>query len=113
TRRKPKFWLGMGAIVLFGALVCKNPLLDLVRGPLELHGTPKLDVERVRGRIRAGAAIYATLQVRMPSGALEVFDFSGWAASKAEEKLAACPRGRPARVTVLRHCERVLDVVCE
>jgi hypothetical protein len=110
--RKPQVWVLVAVLPLVGALLCLNPIRDLVEGPLVLEGSPTLAVGRTHNLTRGGGGIWATLALRTAGGAPVSFDFVGWGASEAEAQLSQCAADQRVRVSVLPHVERVLSVEC-
>ena len=101
--------------VAIGLLLVRNPVLDLLEGPVVLHGKALLVVEKwklYRRGVSTGRGIEASVDLTTPAGKAEVLEMSGWMANQAEDKFAACERGSDVKVTVLRHVEAILDVVC-
>lgn len=106
----PVVW-GLAALfIALGAWSASNPVRDLLEGPLTLSGANSLEVTKTSGR---RASIWASLELKDPSGQPVSLDFSGWAANTAVDALADCPTGKPVTVVVLRHVERVLDAKCD
>jgi hypothetical protein len=107
---KRSVWVLAACLLLFGGVLCVNPLLDLAQGPLVLRGSAGLDVERTHGR---RASIWAQLHLVGPDGKEHEIDMAGWGASEAERELRGCDGHTTVQVTVLRHVQRVLDARCE
>jgi hypothetical protein len=112
THRKIWFWILLGCLPALGGVACASAVFDLVRGPVTLRGVPALDVTRFH-RARGSDGIEATLELVDEKGALTSLDFAGWGANEAQRKIDGCPPDRNLRIQVLRHVQRVLDVVCE
>jgi len=106
-----RIWLACVVLIAVGGALCSNSLRDLADGPLELHGVPAFAAERTpSGR---GGGVFATLVLHAPDGTSREVDLRGWAATVAEDRLAACRNSTAIAVTILRHVDAVLDVTCE
>ncbi len=113
--RKRSVRVLMVVTLLIGLLLVRNPVLDLLEGPVVLHGKALLVVakwKQFRRGAKAGRGIGATIDLTTSDGKAVALEMSGWMANQAEEKFAACERGSRVEVTVLRHVEAILDVAC-
>lgn len=106
-------WLMMAALFVIGTWLSWSSARDLLEGPLVLHSSADLTVERTRGGGRGGSSIFATLVMKAPDGSRVTLDMQGWGAERAEAVLSKCDAKHAFQITVLRHTERVLDVACK
>ena len=104
-----KLTLGTGA---FGLLLGVNPLLDLMRGPVQgvLLSSGTEHGAYGRGSGTSAPTIHGTLVLETDAGEQVVIQPMGAQANRMESQTQACPRG--GRVHALRHLDVVLTVVC-
>ncbi|MCB9780477.1 MAG: hypothetical protein H6742_18065 [Alphaproteobacteria bacterium] len=109
------------ATVLCGGLslgLSINPVLDLVRGPLDAVGTVQDSAawtQRFRGRPSGTATTtdHGRLEFRAADGDLTVIEPLGFQVSHMEAALQDCPRlDGPVRLVALRHLDIVVAVEC-
>ena len=104
------FWQSMVACGALGAVLCLNPLLDLIRGPLVAEGSI---VSERYVRNRARRSIKARVVIQSSDGAHHELSLWGRQANIYEDLTEGC--GGPqatTRFVVLRHLDAFLSVGC-
>jgi hypothetical protein len=102
----------MTVLLLIGLAMSWSSARDLIAGPVVMHGTANLEVEKWH-RNRGGGGISANIDLIAPDGSKETIDLAGWGANRAEDQFGQCAPGSEVDVTVLRHVGTILDVACK
>lgn len=95
------------AIGLTAAALCFSPALDLIRGPVRLHG--RLDVRIIED---SEDPTIVRLTITTADGSPAVFEADGHQSRRLDPQIAACDGKSDVDVVALRHLEVLLDVTC-
>lgn len=96
----------VAGLAALGLLLAHNPLLDLVRGPAQLHGLLTAEIED------SSDSIHATVTVRADDGTVSELSLAGWPVSVVQDQLVACDR-QTADLIALRHLGVILAISCD
>src|SRR5688500_16084072 len=102
------FWLSTAVCAALGAMLCLNPLLDLIRGPLAAEGS--IVSERYE-RNRTRRSVKAHVVIQSSDGAHHELSLCGRQANIYEDLTEGCGGPQAAsRFVILRHLDAFLDV---
>jgi hypothetical protein len=96
------------SVAAIGALLCLNPILDLIQGPLVVRGTASVEVER--STEGGPGSIWVKLRLRSAEGRVEEVHLHGWDANQALDKLDGRTSGQEVQIAAFRHSGKLLDV---
>ena len=104
------FWPSVAVCGALGAVLCLNPLLDLMRGPLVAEGSI---VSERYDRYRTRRSIKARVVIQSSDGALHELSLWGRQANIYEDLTEGCGGPQAAtRFVILRHLDTFLSVGC-
>ena len=95
------------AIALTAAALCFNPALDLIRGPLRLHG--HLDVRIIED---SEDPTILRLTITAADGSPAVIEAESYQSTRLHPQIEACKDRPDVDVVALRHLEVLLGVAC-
>lgn len=109
-------WMSIAMGILGGLLLCYNPVLDLIRGPLDIEGQ-LVDATVTRGTfvrpLGSNKSIRARVCVEVNGETALDIEPAGLQANRWQDLYAACgdPAG-PVHIVALRHLDVVLALRC-